>query len=242
MAICNVNALVAQDKITVNLDSEMHPSIVNRVFLTIKSSGNAWIDLNNNGIKDAGEELEKDISYAEYSPENNNFTIYGEVYDFDCSMEGDVKKITVKGHQTLKKLNCGNTGIEMMDLSDCTALEEFSVKEIPFSLLIMDNCPNLKKVHVFFNTIASLDFSGCPKVEEILCFYNQLTSIKLGNVQNLKTINISGNLLDETALNRLYEELPKVTSGEIHIGNNPGAENSNVSIAKNKGWTVVLEE
>jgi len=60
----------------------------------------------------------------------------------------------------------------------------------------------------------------------------------------LTYLNCSSNKLSAGALNALFEMLLTVSKGidvNLYIKNNPGTEDCDISIAKNKGWTIDLD-
>lgn len=72
---------------------------------------------------------------------------------------------------------------------------------------------------------------------------NPITSIRLMNPNSPYSgtspqIDVSYNLLDATALNTLFGDLPVLSGKTIKITGNPGAATCDTSIATSKGWTV----
>lgn len=68
-----------------------------------------WIDLNNNGQKDNGEDNIQFGVGATYTTESKTITIYGKITMFDCadcSQSCDVRTIDVSNNPSLKGLAC----------------------------------------------------------------------------------------------------------------------------------------
>lgn len=67
-----------------------------------------WIDLNNNGQKDNGEDNILFGEMKKYITESNTITIYGKITMFECSdnQQTSVKTLNVSNNQSLKELAC----------------------------------------------------------------------------------------------------------------------------------------
>lgn len=111
---------------------------------------------------------------------------------------------------------------------------------------ISRNTQYLSQLYCGYNLINELDLSANQKLSLLSCFNNRLKSIKLSDSPKLKTINVSGNCIDENNM------LEIVTSLKTHDKNKPGEiiiTNSNkkeqnvitdqmVQVLKEKGWKV----
>jgi len=67
--------------------------------------------------------------------------------------------------------------------------------------------------------------------------------LDVSNNTALKDLHCQANQLMTTALNTLFGSLHSNTmegGKSIRIGNNPGTDTCDTSIATNKGWTVIL--
>jgi Leucine-rich repeat (LRR) protein len=87
-----------------------------------------------------------------------------------------------------------------------------------------------------------IDLEGKSASLEVLsCGSNNLSHLNVDGFGNLKNLACTKNQLSATALNKLFESLPKLArlaSGELLIVGNPGTESCNTNIATEKGWTV----
>ena len=111
------------------------------------------------------------------------------------------------------------------------------------------------------NQLTKLDVSANTTLLELQCLMNQLTNLDVSSNTELKYLSCGGNKLsildlsanteitilgcrdnsfDVNTLNTLFETLHDNEGAKlIDVGNNPGADNCNQSIATNKGWTFI---
>ena len=85
-------------------------------------------------------------------------------------------------------------------------------------------------------TYRELWFGDCPELEEISCGGNQLTVLKIKGCTALTSLRCTDNQLTSSALNSLFNSLPKTTNGKIDFSSNPGTQDCDISIAEEKGW------
>lgn len=83
------------------------------------------------------------------------------------------------------------------------------------------------------NQITTLDISNCIELTELYCGLNQLTSLNINGCSSLVMLDCAENELSVAAMNKIYNDLPKVSKGEL-VGDKIG----DYSIAENKGWEV----
>jgi len=121
-----------------------------------------WIDLNNNGAKEAGESITNFTGYVEYTIGSKTITIYGKVTKLFCSTNA-LTNIDVTNNTTLQKLDCPDNLLKSIDLSKNTEL---------FYL----HCNN--------NLITALDFSNNTKLENMWCYSNKIKEDAMGVMVN----------------------------------------------------------
>jgi hypothetical protein len=142
--------------------------------------------------------------------------------------------LDVNGCTALTKLDCYNNKLTSLDVSKCTELTELNCRACTL-------CPEIKK-------ISSLNVSGCTKLTSLDCRGHELTSLDVSKCTALTYLNCSENQLNASALNSLFNSLPKGISWEtewgssrtstISIYRNPGSSSCDISIAEKKGWEV----
>ena len=103
------------------------------------------------------------------------------------------------------------------------------------------------------NQLAALNISECNLVMALLLAFNNLNSLNLEGKKELLGLSIRQNKFGKNTLNNIYEQLPDINGivpqsqysswmCQLNISGNPGAEESNTSVARMKGWTVNYNE
>ncbi len=111
-----------------------------------------WIDLNNNGERDPGEEVVF-RSHRQYTVVSRTVTVHGKVTEFELPV-APLTELDVSKNPHLVKLVCGGGALESIDLSANTELTEF---------------------HCFNNQLASLDVSNNTKLKNLSCYGNNIS-------------------------------------------------------------------
>ena len=119
---------------------------------------------------------------------------------------------------TLIDLDCSNTQLTTLDVSNSTALTKLSCSS---------------------NQLTTLDVSKNTALEKLDCYNNQLTSLVLNNNDALYSLDCTNNQLSTKALNALFESLNSVSDEKaLYMIGNPGADDCDRSIAEKKAWRV----
>ena len=140
---------------------------------------------------------------------------------------------------------------DVIKITRAESLKRFSAGGINTRTLNLSGCPALESLRIWGSQLTSLDVSNNTKLENLGVWNNQLTSLDVSNNTNLEYLAVSNNQLTASALNALFESLPKRQrrtwnvdgwfweySGHIYIYGNPGADYSEISIAVGRGWRV----
>mgnify|MGYP001209475173 CR=1 FL=1 len=175
---------------------------------------NAWIDLNNNGKKDAGEEAS--VSQKTYRLGAQTIRIYGTVVYLDCSnnqfttldanncatlttlwcQDNQLTSLNISGCTALETLRCDNNPLTSLDASGCTALTELRYyDENKLTSLNVSGCTALQNLSCYGNQISSLNISGCTALQSLSCHKNQLTSLDVSGFTALKELSCHNNKL-----------------------------------------------
>ncbi len=227
-----------------------------------------WIDLNNNGIKDAGEAVTKFGSVAvDYTIISKTISIYGKVGAFDCS-HAQLTSLDVSSRAELATLQCSSNQLTSLDVRNNTALEFLYCNDNQLTSLDVRNNSKLEYLECTNNRLTSLDVKNNIKLEVLVCSYNQLTTLdvskntELGlfycNNNQLTSLDLSKNLLLQrlwcynnqisgSNMNLLVNSLPNRTGKEIGefrvfaVGS--GTEQNIINAAqaataKGKNWSV----
>ncbi len=117
---------------------------------------------------------------------------------------------------------------------NCTSLQNVIIKSLPDTLSARNNLCNSSPV-VFTLTVTGVQTGFALTSSKVsgLRFTNALNTFDSG-------IDITDCVLDATALNTLFGDLPTVTNKTIIVTGNTGAATCDTSIATNKGWTVTI--
>lgn len=117
---------------------------------------------------------------------------------------------------------------------------------------------NLSNLNCRKNQLKNIDVRSNTKLNSLDCSENSLMELDIRRNPNLSHVHCADNNLSASALNQIYENLPKppapysaqdplglftiAGSYTLDIRNNPGTVASNRDIAKNKGWEVLEYE
>ena len=141
-----------------------------------------------------------------------------------------------------------------LDVSRNTALTRLEVSgQGQLTSLDVSRNTALRSLGVWDGQLTSLDVRNNTALIELFVEYTQLTNLDVSNNTELRYLRISRNQLTTSVLNTLFESLPQghsrywdrweqryIYSHRIFIGNNPGANEANTSIASARGWGVYL--
>lgn len=173
--------------------------------------GGVWIDLNNNGKQDSGEEVTKFGEEVNYTIGSQSVSIYGNIKDFDCS-GNELTFLDVRSCTTLEILGCYNNILTSLDVSTLTALSTLWCGANKLTSLDVSNCVLLKELNCYDNQIASLNISGCTLLEDINCNRNHLASLDLRGYSSLKSLYCGENQISSLDLTS-YTSLKQLSCG-----------------------------
>ena len=140
--------------------------------------------------------------------------------------------------ENIKMLFCDDNQLKTLEVSKNTALENLSCSNNQLESLDLSGCTALLYLHCAYNhQLESLDVSGCTELSSLFCRGNQLESLDVSGCTALLFFQCYGNLLTSAALDTLFGTLDS-PNGIIYIGNNPGTDTCNQSIATAKEWSV----
>lgn len=142
----------------------------------------------------------------------------------------------------LVKIMCSKNNFTSLDFSKCTALATFYCDDnYNLNSINASGCTVLDEIDIYgVDNLTSINASGCTALEYIWCSGNKLTFLDVSGCTALIKLTCDNNKLNVSALNKIYEDLPRI-NGSIWAYNNPGYAASNKQIAINKGWTFKKE-
>ena len=149
-----------------------------------------WIDLNNNGIKDDGEDV-VDFGYGS----NKAYKIYSP---------------TIQIYGKVKELACYYNQLTELDVTQNPALEILYSEDNKLTELNVTNNPALRALNCYANQLTELDVTQNPALEVLFCGNNQLTELDVSKNTTLHIFVSSGNPLTCIQVNQ--EQLNKIPS------------------------------
>jgi len=188
--------LFGQERITLTTTKAVGASIMMTVNAGAADRAETWIDLNNNGVRDNGEDIKAWDAAASYTLQSQTFTIYGKLIKFTGNGQA-LTALDLRDAPYLTFLRVDDNLIEELDLSALP--KEF------YNLHISKN--KLRGV---------LDVSHLQELQTMNIDRNYLTSVIMGNHPKLgQNINISRNLFSEAAIDAIMEKVPNRTGSSL---------------------------
>ncbi|WP_172914281.1 Ig-like domain-containing protein [Capnocytophaga canis] len=195
-----------------------------------QNQNGVWIDLNNNGQKDTGENV-TNFSQADGTSTNyviNNqvtpektVTIYGKITILGCSRnqltslvtkntdlrtlqcsENQLTNLDTSKSINLEYLYCGYNQLTSLDVSKNINLEYLSCDYNQLTSLDVSKNINLERLSCDYNQLTSLDISKNINLEYLYCGYNQLTSLDVSKNINLESLSCDYNQLTSLDLSK----------------------------------------
>lgn len=181
-----------------------------------------WIDLNNNGIEDIGEEVESDGLPVQYTIQSQTIAVYGLVSDFNCS-GNQLTSLDVSKNASLESLICDNNLLTSLNLN--TALQSLYCSENLLTSLNVNSNTALEDLSCSQNRLTSLDVNGATALTSLACHKNSLTSINVGNLTALRFFRCDENQLtsldvtNNPSLVQLWCEKNRITALDVSKNN-----------------------
>lgn len=176
------------------------------------------------------------------------------------STNPELKFLDLSGNRIIALALPVASKLEYLDVSG----NQFMVKQIPFStsyypslkVLNISNSgiyeikgglrsnPELRYLGANGNEIESIDLSKNTNLETLMLSENSLTKLDVSPLKHLTYLELISNNLSRESLTKIYRDLPVITGsvpGSLFIGNNVGAQSSDISIAQQRNWKVDIE-
>ncbi len=182
--------------ITMTTSKAIGESITLRVDAAKEDWPNVWIDLNNNGLKESGEEVVTFSSEVAdtYTLGSQTVTIHGKVTFLYCSVN-QLISLDVSNNTELTSLSCHNNHLTSLDVSNSTELGELWCNNNQLVSLDVPNSTKLTRLWCYDNQLTSLDVSNNTELTWLSCNNNQLTSLDVSNNTKLTYLRCSINQL-----------------------------------------------
>ncbi|NMB37858.1 MAG: hypothetical protein GX993_07475, partial [Bacteroidales bacterium] len=186
-----------------------------------------WIDLNNDGIKDPGEDDILFDGYKDYTLGAQTVTIYGKANTMDC-LDNSLTTLDVSYNTALQFLYCSSNSLSTLDVTNNTAL---------------------LGLHCSENSLTELDVSNNTELLSLYCSENSLTELDVTNNTELLVIDCSANQIEgekmEILVNSLFNR-KNTTEGYFRVHSSTTPNNvitkAQVAKAKAKNWRVVDDQ
>lgn len=180
-----------------------------------------------------------------------NLTNCTSLYELDCG-NNKLTSLDVSSTPALSTLHCDGNLLTFLDVSKTLELENLNCDANQINVLDVSKNKELKSLSCGMNNLKNIDIKNNAKLSSLYCTKNFLTKLDISKNPHLLHIHCSDNNLSALALNQIYENLPRklhpakdplfLFSGEgvytLDVRNNPGTKQSNIGIARYKGWNV----
>jgi hypothetical protein len=147
-------------------------------------------------------------------------------------------ELDVSQSKALTNLICSNNKLTDLDVSKNAALEELNVGGNQITALDVRKNSVLKYLTCSDTQITNLDVSANSLLINLHICSSLITNLDVSKNRDLRLLCVRRNRLTASGLNNLFSTLPEKEShgGAISISGNPGASESDLSIAEKKGW------
>lgn len=160
-----------------------------------QGSTKPWIDLNDNGQYDKGEEkISKYGAITRAKRTQSHITIYGDVSFFMCALN-NLTSLDVSKCPSLTSLFCDQNELHELDVRKNTKLKKFYCNSNQIAELHMEPCPDLVEFYCFDNNLSKIDGSLMPQLKELYCNQNELTELDLSMNNELLELSCDRNQL-----------------------------------------------
>ncbi|WP_052461595.1 Ig-like domain-containing protein, partial [Capnocytophaga canis] len=216
-----------------------------------QNQNGVWIDLNNNGQKDTGENVTS-FSNNLYGTSTNyvinnqvtsekTVTIYGKVTILNCS-QNQLTNLDVTKNPYLNDLDCYSNQLIDLDISKNTKLQGFDCADNQLTNLDISKNTELVSLWCINNQLTSLDISKNTNLTILWCGANQLRDLDISKNTKLNWIYIVNNNLTPASKQKIIDDLPTRSASQKAKFNNYNSQEfsqSQLNAIRAKGWTVV---
>lgn len=251
---------------TLTTTKEIGQEIILKISAAMTDQSSVWIDLNNNGVRDAQEDIPNFRDRLGYRIGAKTVTVYGKVSLFECH-SNSLTSLDVSQNPDLTSLDCESNQIATLDVTHNPNLAFLYVNGNKLTSLKVGNNMNLVRLSCNNNELTDLDVSGLPNLHVFACSHNNLSLMDVSNNTKLFVFECDGNRnltslsfdpnveadiycrsckLSASTLDAIFEKLPdlssKVPLPKIYIHGNEGTVGCDKLIAIEKGWVVSDDE
>lgn len=148
--------------------------------------------------------------------------------------DSQIQNLDFTHNQTLEEVYAYNTPLTNINLPNNPNLETLNVESTQLSILDITSCNGLIELQCGSIGLTNLDLTNNINLETVGASFNQLTSLNVSQIENLKNLYISNNIVTESIdlNNNVYLENINFLGNlltEIDFSNNPALEIVDVS-------------
>ena len=162
--------------------------------------------------------------------------------------EASAHRITITG-DNIVRLFCGGNHLTALDVSRIPELSILECGNNQLTTLDVSSATMLYWLYCGNNQLTALDVSANTWLAELKCGNNQLTKLDMSSNTSLTRLYCENNQLTTSALNDMFETLYNRQTYTknltyfyvVYIYGNPGTNDCDISIARERGWGVFYE-
>lgn len=162
-----------------------------------------WIDRNENGEYDEGEEVTDFNKSLHFPHEAKVITVYGNVQNFFC-YANSLTALDISQCPDLEILDASDNKLTTIDLSKNGQLRALTLHGNMLTEVDLSHTPHLFRFYCNKNKLTQLDLSKTPDLVQLRCGRNELTQLDVSMLTQLKYFDCTGNKL--TTLDLTHSE------------------------------------
>ena len=153
-----------------------------------------WIDRNENGKYDEGEEVTVFNKSLHFPHEAKVITVYGNVLNFFC-YANSLTALDISQCPDLEILDASDNKLSAIDLSKNGKLRALTLHGNMLTAVDLSYTPHLFRFYCNKNKLTQLDLSKTPDLVQLRCGRNELTQLDVSMLTQLKYFDCTGNKL-----------------------------------------------
>ena len=158
-----------------------------------------WIDRNENGKYDEGEEVMVFNKSLHFPHEAKVITVYGNVLNFFC-YANSLTALDISQCPNLEILDASDNKLATIDLSKNGKLRALTLHGNMLTAVDLSYTPHLFRFYCNKNKLTQLDLSKTPDLVQLRCGRNELTQLDVSMLKQLKYFDCTGNKLTKLDL------------------------------------------
>lgn len=158
-----------------------------------------WIDRNENGKYDEGEEVTVFNKSLHFPHEAKVITVYGNVLNFFC-YANSLTALDISQCPDLEILDASDNKLSAIDLSKNGKLRALTLHGNMLTSVDLSYTPHLFRFYCNKNKLTQLDLSKTPDLVQLRCGRNELTQLDVSMLKQLKYFDCTGNKLTKLDL------------------------------------------